>query len=244
MIEQVIHYQFGFYASNTNLEPEPDIIARLLEAFKDKGFIPTTIQEFQISPTPRMRLQLQFATSNGEWNLAFEPYRVLLKKENVSRTDIGSPENFADEAEEIFQRLLGLKPFNGTRLTYIMKGLLPEMPADKLVEVNGRVLNLLPFYVQHSPYQWTTRNVSEWEVMLGEKAEHLNVITDINRVQMKLLRDIESVSFDRIQIGFDINTYQSNTALRFCADDVRLFLNVAIQKSQDIMTEIESKLNG
>ncbi|MDT8300876.1 MAG: hypothetical protein RQ760_05275 [Sedimentisphaerales bacterium] len=112
MIEHVMHYQFGFYASNTHLEPEPDIIARLLEVFKDKGFIPTTIQEFQISPAPRMRLQLQFTTSNGEWNLAFEPDRLLLKKENVSGKGIGSPEDFANEAEEIFRCLLGVCPSN------------------------------------------------------------------------------------------------------------------------------------
>ena len=244
MIEQMGHYQFGLYAANTHLEPEADIIARLLEAFKDKSFIPTTITEWPLSPDLRPRLQLQFKTSNGEWNLAFEPNRLLLNKAVVTGTEIGSSRDFAGEAEEIFRRLLEVKPFVGTRLSYVTKGLLPEMLSGKLVEVNGRVFNLLPFYVECPPYQWTTRNVAKWNVTLGDKAEILNVITDINRVQVMLVRDKENLFLDRIEIGFDINTHQDNTDPRFDADDVGLFLNEAIQKSQDIMVEIEEKLNG
>ena len=31
MIEQMLYYQFGFFAPNTHLEPEPDIVGRFLE---------------------------------------------------------------------------------------------------------------------------------------------------------------------------------------------------------------------
>ncbi len=84
MIEHVEYYQFGFYAPNAHLDPDPDIIARLLEAFKDKGFIPTTVQEIQITGAQSStRSQLQFASPQGEWNLAFEPNRVLLMNQTI-----------------------------------------------------------------------------------------------------------------------------------------------------------------
>ena len=86
--------------------------------------------------------------------------------------------------------------------------------------------------------------VSKTDVELGDKTETLNVITDINRIQGTLTQGTERSSFDKIEIGFDINTHQHSTDLRFGADDVELFLNVAIQKSQDIMAEIEGKFNG
>jgi hypothetical protein len=243
MIEHVKHYQFGFFAPNTQIEPRPEIIGRLLEAFKDKGFIPTTMQELQIGPAITTRLQLQFTSPNGEWNLAFEPHRALLKKENVVGTGIGSPEDFCREANEIFNRLLKVNPFTGTRLSYATQGLLPELNPAKLDEINNRILNLLPFYTANPPYQWTTRNVARCDVNLGEMTETLNVITDINRVQGTIVRKTEPLSFDRIEIGFDINTYQENTALRFTADHVGLFLQEAVKTSQDIMGEIERALN-
>ncbi|MBU1261122.1 MAG: hypothetical protein KJ757_01230 [Planctomycetes bacterium] len=244
MIEHLIYYQFGFFAPNTHLQPKPDIIGRLLEAFKDKGFIPTTAQELQqIGPAIKTGLQLQFTSPNREWNLAFEPHRALLKKENVGGTGMGSPEDFCEEANEIFDRLLKVNPFTGTRLSYATKGLLPELNPAKLDEVNKRILNLLPFYTKYPPYQWTTRNVARFDVHLGEMTESLNVITDINRVQGTIARDVGPLSFDRIEIGFDINTYQENTTPRFTTNHVGLFLQEAIKQSQNVMVEIESKLN-
>jgi len=244
MIEHLIYYQFGFFAPNTHLQPKPDIIGRLLEAFKDKGFIPTTAQELQIGPAIKTRLQLQFTSPNGEWNLAFEPHRALLKKENVAGTGIGSPEDFCNEANEIFNQLLKVNPFTGTRLSYATKGLLPELNPAKLDEVNKRLLNHISFYEEHPPYQWTTRNVAKFDVSLGEMTETLNVITDINRVQGTIARDTGPLSFDRIEIGFDINTYQENTIPRFTTNHVGLFLREAVKQSQNIMVEIKGKLNG
>ena len=183
MIEHVEYYQFGFYAPNTHLEPEPDIISRLLEAFKNKGFIPTTIQELQVSPAPTTRLQLQFTSPNGEWNVAFEPNRVLLKKVTATGTEIGSPEDFAKNADEIFRCLLGVQQFVGTRLSYATKGWLPDMPDGKLIDFNKRVFNVVPFYMKYPPYEWAARNVAKYDVGLGDKTEALNVITNINRIQ-------------------------------------------------------------
>ncbi len=136
-----------------------------------------------------------------------------------------------------------MHPFIGNRLTYAMKGLLPEMTAAKLIEANNRVINLLPFYIGNPPHQWTTRNVARVDVNLGVDTETLNVITDINRVQGELMKDTEPIPIDRIQIGFDINTYQGNTDLRFNADHVGLFLQKAIEQSQTIMDEIQGKLD-
>jgi hypothetical protein len=52
-----------------------------------------------------------------------------------------------------------------------------------------------------------------------------------------------SVPFDRIQITFDINTYQEKKEQRFCVDDIDLFLGIALEKNDVILEEIERKLN-
>lgn len=247
MIDYPTRYQFGFYAPDTHKEPDPEIIGRLLDAFKNKGFIPTTEQEFQIvtdpPARPTTRLQLQFTSPGQEWNLAFEPHRLLLKKENVPETEMGSARDFCKETEEVFRLLLDAIPFSGTRLSFASNGLLAEMSPQELVDANKRILNSIPFYARNCAHQWTTRNVARVDVSLGEKTETLNVITDINRVQGTIPRDGEPVPFDRIQIAFDINTYQEKNEQRFGVEDVGLFLKIALEKSERILEEIERKLN-
>jgi len=247
MIDYLTSYQFGFYAPDTHKEPEPEIIGRLLDAFKGKGFIPTTGRELEIVTEPSLRsktrLELQMISPDQEWNLAFERHRLLLKKQNVPGTEMGSADDFRKETEEVFRLLLDAVPFSGTRLSFASKGLLSEMSPEKLAEVNKRIFNSIPFYAQNLAHQWTTRNVARVDVSIGERTETLNVITDINRVQGTIQRDGEPVPFDRIEIAFDINTYQENTDQRFGVGDIGFFLKVAVEKSKEILKEIEKHLN-
>lgn len=250
MIEYPSFYQFGFYAPDAHKEPDPDIIGRLLRAFKDKNFIPTTVREFQLVAQgpqagfrPGNRLQLQFITPNQEWNLGFEQQRVLLKKGSLTDTKIGTPAEFRIEAVGVVRLLLGEIPFSGTRLSYATKGLLPEMPVDGLTEANKRVLSPVQFYLENPPREWSTRNVARIEASLGAKREILNVITGISRVQGAVVEGDDSKPIDRIEVAFDINTDHENTAQRFAAEDIDPFLQVALEKSEQILKEIEAKLH-
>jgi hypothetical protein len=243
MIDYVRHYKFAFFAPGAHIEPSPDIIARLLETFRDKNFIPTTITEHLIGPNPQTRLQLQMTTRQSELNLAFESNRVLFSRDNIPGTDIGTAADFVAEAVEVFARLLQVVPLIGTRFAYITKGLFPSMPSDALEQVNSRLLNLPPFYIEHPPCEWNTRNVARYEITLGDKVEIINVITHINRIQGLLRALAESQPFDRIEITFDINTYQNNKTPRFNAGDVGVFLNQAVTISQRILNEIGELLN-
>jgi hypothetical protein len=243
MIDFVGHYKFAFFAPGAHLEPSPDIIARLLDTFRDKNLFPTTISEHQILPTPQTRLQLQMTTRQSELNLAFEPNRVLFSKLNVPGIEIGTVADFVAETVEVFARLLQVVPLTGTRLAYITKGLLPSMSSDALEQVNSRLLNLPTFYMEHPPCEWNTRNVARYEITLGDKVEIINVITHINRIQGSFKRIEKPQPFDRIEIGFDINTYQENKTARFKSSDVDVFLNQAVTISQRILDEMGGLFN-
>lgn len=252
MIETVLLYQFSFFAPGTQVDPSPDIIVKLMEGFKGKDLMPTTtaMQVLQInigsgpSAAPTQTLQLQFVTKNQAWNLAFEPQRVLLTHNNRPDVGIGTPEDFIAEVVEIFSRLLQVISLTGTRLSYVTKGLLPAMSPEALEQVNLRLLNLPAYYREHPPLEWTTRNVARHEVGVGDKAEIINVITDIGRVKGMIEEKGRPQPFDRIMIGFDINTFQENKTPRFGYHDVGLFLREAVKISQMISEEIGEKFNG
>lgn len=250
MIEYPAFYQLGFYAPDTHKEPEPEIIGRLMRAFKDKGFIPTTVQEFQLVAErsdaglrPGRRLQLQFTSPSQNWNLAFEEQRVLLKKVGVEDTKIGTVDDFSEEADEVFRLLLNEMQFRGTRLAFAMKGLLPEMPLETLAEAGKRLLNAVPFYVENLPCEWTANNVTRTNVSIGEKSETLNVIANVRRLQGTLQEGDNSVPIDRVEVGFDINTHQDSKEQRFGANDVSPFLKAASEISGRIFREIQERIN-
>jgi hypothetical protein len=244
MIDYVSHYQFGFFAPGARVEPLPDNISRLLFVLQDKGFIPTTTQEIQIGPITQQRLQLQMITMQSEWVLAFEPHRVVLTKRNVPQIEIGRAESFIEEVVETFSRLWREIPLTGTRLSYVTKGLLHTMSPENLTRVNSQLFNLPAFYSEHPPIEWTSRNVARYETYIGDKLEIINVITDINRVTGTIPLRTGLQAGNRIEIGFDINTFQGNTIPRFGLDDVGLFLKTAVELSQQILSELEERING
>lgn len=118
MFDQIISYQFGFFSPGTDIEPKPDIIASLLGVFGKKSLIPTTVEELRIGPTSRRRKQLQFVSQLGDWNLAFEPHRILLMKQRLPGHDIGSVPDFCTEVNDIFCSLFSIIEFRGTRLSF------------------------------------------------------------------------------------------------------------------------------
>ncbi len=243
MFDHVAHYQFSFFSPEAHVEPSPDNIERLLKAFKDKGFIPTTVQELHVGEDFNTSLHLQMITRDNGWKIDFESKRVLLTKENVPNVSIGTSNEFRLEVEEIFSRLLSIIPFNGTRLSFVTKGLLPEMSQESLKIIHSRFMDLPQFYVEKVPFQWSTRNIAQLDIQIRDKTETINVITDISRIQGSFKEKEGFQRFDRIEVGFDINTYQKNITVRFALEDIGNFLTQAIKISERIQKEIGDKFN-
>lgn len=238
MIDRTGKYEVSFFAPGTGVEATTEIMMKLLETFKDKGLLPTTIQEVVLGPTSKTRRQLCLTDNNSVWSLAFEPRRLLLTKRDVG-IDLGTPDNFIQEAVDIFARLFLVTPLNGTRLSFVTKGVLAEMANEALEKANTNLLKPPKFYLETPPHQWSIKNVTRCDYKLGEKDELLNIITDISRIQGEFDRDDPPKPFDRIAIGFDINTYQKNVAPRFDIKDLENFLRKAVELSQQITNETE-----
>jgi len=239
MLEHVIHYQIGFYGPGTHLEPAPDLVSKLLEQFRGKELIPTTATELQVSEDIGTRLQLQFISPNQEWLVAFEAKRILLRKQSVQGGEIGTLGTFRRDAYEILTQILEVTPIVGNRLSLVVKGILPEMPEEKLEGAYCKLVNPIEFYQHHRTNQWSTRSIARVEVHIGTKQELFNVITDINRSQGKLKQDSNLVvDFDRIEVGLDINTHQDNTAQRFSSADIDGFLSEAISLGEKLILQV------
>lgn len=238
MIEYVINYQTGFFAPGTHLEPSSETIGKLLEGFKGKELFPTTVTEIHFAPSQKSRLQLNLITKQNEWAVLFEPHRFLVKRINIVGIEMPSPSAFIAEAESIISTLIDIFPMKGTRLSYVIKGLLPEMTPELLNAFNKRILNLPQFYLDNPPNEWTTRNIARSEMDINGKLEKINVVTDISRKQGSLFEEDKRVQSDRIELGFDINTFQGNVNQRFDENDLGSFLRMANDLAENIIDQL------
>jgi hypothetical protein len=113
------------------------------------------------------------------------------------------------------------------------------MPEEKLADIYDRLFNPIPFYGDNPPFEWNTRSVARKTLEINSIQESINVITDINRVRGQLMQHNNSLEFDRIAIGFDINTIQENQETRFSVDAIESFFSGANEIRNQILKDLE-----
>ena len=241
MIKDRDYYSFGFFVPYS-IKPEPSIIAKLLTHFKEWNLLPNTLQKqgvFQESPLNSI-YQLQLFTENKELVIDFEPFRYHIQSFGIKEGAILSFDEFVKRSEKLVSFMYELNNMKAHRLSFATKALCKEMTKDKLVDVNKKLFNLPQIFNDNEPIEWSSRQITRIERNINDRAEIINLITDVNRIQGVLSSEGSDVNFDRIEIKFDINTFQGNTDQRFDYKDVSPFLNLA----NDLKNEIEKELKS
>ena len=101
----------------------------------------------------------------------------------------------------------------------------------------------LYFYEKTLPFEWSQRNVAHSFIKVKNKNEKLNVITTISRVKGTFFEPDAALQFDRIEVGFDINTIDEHTENRFSKDSLKEFFKEALIVRNEIAEEIRVKLD-
>lgn len=238
-------YQAAFFADLADLRPSVDTIPPLLEAFADRGFLPNTYRELGISSSPAPQVRLRLSTPDSEWEVDFETHRINITKNAVKPfgSNLGSSDEFTRNAIDFLERILKRFPMKGKRLSFVTSGLMTEMPEDRLREIYPRVFVPLDFYEKNPPSAWTSHSVSRILTDLNGNQERLNIVTQVGRIQGELTEEGSTIPYDRIQLGFDINTYQRNREPRFEMAHVRAFYPEALQIRENLLSSLKERLN-
>lgn len=239
MIEYRPFYQFGYYLPH-GISATPEIISKLMMEFKDLKLLPSTIPSFQIGPDQKVTngLQLQLLTENRDLTVDFEPNRYLIKKLKTTEVPIPSIEDFARICKRIILVLGNLVPLNATRLSFVTTGLCKSMTPEELDKINSSLFNLPTKFKKIKPIEWNSRQIIRETRKIDGSEELMNIIIEIARVQGVLNINNGLAPFDRIEIGFDINTFQENNSQRFTPNSIAPFLT----DSNAIQNELESSL--
>lgn len=107
MFDLIGKYQASLFGNLADISPTLEVISKLLMLFKDKNLLPSTIQEISVH-TPRPQTRLRLSSQNNEWNLNFATHRLDIEKNatDPKGQNLGTAEEFAEQAHELFNRIL------------------------------------------------------------------------------------------------------------------------------------------
>jgi hypothetical protein len=225
MIDINLSFQISMFGSYQDIAPSSNTIKYFIEKFSDQELIPTTFQEIDISNplTPINRLSLR--STNEVWSVMFSANRIDIIKNNnnVGVVNMGDVQDFIDEAQNIARIIDEKFSKKHHRMALITRYLLKQMNPTEISNTFRKNVNTFGFFKTHEPIEWNNRIVSRIELNIGEFSESINVIAELNRIKGQLKINSKNEEIDRVELKFDINTYQLQTDYRFGINELTAF---------------------
>lgn len=238
MIDINLSFQLSMFGSYQDIAPSSNTLQYLIEKFNDKELIPTTFQEIDIANprTPINRLSMR--STNEVWSIVFNANRIDIIKNNndVGVVKMGNVHDFIEEAINIVRIIDEKFPKKHYRLALITRYLLKQMSPSEISSTFRKNVNTYGFFNTHEPIEWNNRVVARTEKNIGELTETINVIAESNRIKGQLKVNSKNEDIDRVELKFDINTYQLQTDYRFGISELDTFAYAA----HEIETQIKN----
>ncbi len=246
MIDIRQKYQASLFVDAKDITPSTENVMALLETFRDKGFLPSVIQDFTPGNPPTLAPKLQLVTQDNEWSLSFAGNKIDVEKNptNLTGGNLGDLESFSSDTRVFAQRLLERFKKKAQRLSLVAAYLLGEMTDSRFKDVYSRLFRPPPFCVQSPPFEWNWRSVSRVPLVPPDSEEALNVNLIINRVQGQFNTPKGVMPFDRIQLVFDINTLSDNQEYRFDMAGIDAFYARALGLHKELLPQVAELING
>lgn len=237
MIDFALKYQVVVFASLEEISPTPDTLKYFIEEFKDKELIPSMFQE--VSATGVVKNRFIFKSPNDEWNIEFGTNRLDIKKVNrdINVSNFGTKKEFIDEVLNILNVIFNKFPHKANRISFVTQYFVKPIDSEGLNNIALKVSVLSKIFQENPPVNWNHRYVSRLEKEISETKEIINFIGEINRVQGNLIINSKIEEFDKVELKFDINTFQGNQEYRFGIEDLNNFYSDAYNWEDDLLNE-------
>lgn len=238
-----IKYQLVLFGSYGEILPKPDNIKYFMDAFSDKELIPTTFQE--IGPEGALN-RFSLTNSDESWLIEFGSNRIDIfhTNKNVGVTDFLDLPDFIKNTNEIINAIQKKFPNKHNRLSFVTRALFEEMSMEQHDSVYHKLNNSISVYNDNPIVDWNSRTVSRINYEFDGLNETFNVISTIKRTKGNLTIESEKTEVDRLELHFDINTFQGNTDYRFEAKEIASFLNQAASVEQDLREKYIKLINA
>lgn len=240
MVEIRPFLQFVYFVPHA-ITAQPKIIMQLLNEFQDWSLLPTTVPGFQLNGDQGLNqvMQLQLISEKKDLVINFEPQRYNIQFNSIPGKEILKIEECSEKIFRIITTLNRLVPYKATRLSVVTKSICKKMSLEEINHINENLFSLPKIFNENHPVEWNTRQVIRKEINIKDRVELINIVFDIGKIQILSLQEGHGVPEDRIELGFDINTYQANLAQRFSPEYIIPFINETVRIQNEIEKEMK-----
>jgi hypothetical protein len=245
MLDSTIKYSSHIFINDDEILGTPENFSKLLNEFKDNGFIPTTIQEVdQATGTPTPKIQLSSPESG--YSIACLSKKIVIERNpvNIISGNILDQSEFCNDTINFYSRVHSIfKPFV-KRMSYVTEYFFRDMSENGFSFVYNKMFSGPSLYKNKDVYEWVWRSTAWDEIEIQEKNEKLNVIVDMTRLSGYITSGANSVNFDKIRLLVDLNTSQKNLEPRFSESDVICFYEKIKDRQSRIINQLDGYLYG
>ncbi|TVR82966.1 MAG: hypothetical protein EA412_01210 [Chitinophagaceae bacterium] len=231
-----LRYQTVLFGNFEDIGPKPETLKYFIDKFSDKELIPTTFQEL----TPQGPInRFSLITSDEVWLLEFSSNRLDIQKtnKNVGLTKMGTLEQFIIDIKRMIKIIDEKFPRKFNRLSLVTRYLLKPMVDKEFSVIYNKLNNSIDIYKNNEIADWKNRTVSRIPYQVDKSEELFNVISEIKRTKGTLSINSKVEKIDRVELHFDINTYQGNTDFRFDCNLFDSFIDVAYKLESELKTK-------
>jgi hypothetical protein len=247
LIEHRPFYQFTFFFFH-GVIGTPEWVNKLSPGFGSLEMMPSLVPHPNIylglGEQPANMQQLRFLTAQKDMLVIFNADRYIFQMQIIPMRKLPLIDDFIEKADKIVKIINSVVEGKASRMGFTTTGICKKMNTERLNEIHQKLFNLPNEFRENEFVEWNSRQVYRETRDINGKNELLNIILDLNRIQITHNFEHQPVPFDGIEIGFDINTYQGNSAQRFSIDDVRPFLSESFSINNNIETSLQEILGG
>lgn len=232
-----LNYQlsaFGKFA----IVPVPNLITALMEkinAETDETFLPNIINSQQIEISSKKIINvanLGFVSQNQKYSIAILNDRIDVNYNKVDDTDVDM-EMFYGFSVNVLSAIMGHCEVLSNRLAINIQRACEFDGFEKLRTCGKKLVVSAAYYDDKELAEWSMRTNSQVTILLDERQEELNVITDISSGQD--ITGQKAVCLFHI----DINTVPQKQSMRFTKDSLSMFVLNTKTIAQKLTSDIE-----
>jgi hypothetical protein len=247
LIEHRPFYQFSMFLPS-GVIGTPEWVTKLSPDFAVLEMMPSLISHPNIylglGEQPANLQQLHFVTARKDLSLIFDTDRYIFQMNIIPARELPPVDDFIKKVEEIVKIVYRYVTVKASRMSFVTAGLCKKMDTVKLNEIHKKLFKLPDEFSQNEVVEWESRQVCRATGSINGRNELLNMILNINRIQITHHFEHKPVSYDGIEIGVDVNTYQGNPEQRFSTEDVKPFLHEAIKIKNSLEASLLSIIGG
>ena len=248
-------YKVSAFGDFEGVAVTPENILFFMEAFKDKGLVPTVIQELKLEPTnlldggqvismpfgsntlPIQRLALFSGDGQEECIIGTNRMDYEIKVVENKEIDDSEMKVYNERIVVAFDTVFNKFSIASTRLALNTVSLLVDLSEDEVKSFIAKFSNPISMYSDPTQVsEWATHLMIRNDVVFGKSSETINIITDISRI--KAQKKGTDILKDAFHISLDINTIAEKSAPRFVADEIKEFLDLVGSARKSIIDDI------